>query len=381
MRRVRLIPATALLCALALPLVPASAAHADDAATAASAAPSWLRAPFTRGPIAGAVAYDGNWAYGSLAAGLPLGTRTPPRGAFTWSLSATLVSSGRPASDGDWARPSGALLLDRSGARAGAWLGVASVGATSTAHAGLRLGLGSWRSIAPFQIEGSLVTEVVRPFDPRLARVPTDTGRVRHPDTSGVVSDDREQRSLSGQGALRWVRGRLQLETAAGVIASNLNTRWPWAQAGVEYQVSRRLLLLASYGSRPNASLAFDATGRPRTMIGVQFAPWASKGWAMASAVHPSIRGWVVRRVQGERLAIYVRCREASRVELAGDFTDWNATPLEPAGGGWWVVALPIEPGLHRVRVRMDGGAWEVPPSLPRAAESEDSPAGVLLVE
>lgn len=375
MNRLRLVCLASLLGALATP----SPSRADEGGSPQAAAPAWLRAPATRGPIAGGLAYDGNWAYGSLASGLPLGPRTLARDAFAWSISATLTSSGRPATDGGWSRPSGALLLDRSGARTGAWLGVANVGAdaASGAHAGLRLGVGSWRSLAPFQVEGSLVTEAFRQL---RAKRNADRDSLRRA-ASPFVAEDREQRSLGGHGTLRWVRGRLQLETSAGVIASNLSARWPWAQAGIEYQVTRRLLVLGSYGSRPNASLAFDDMGRPHTMIGLQFAPWAAKGWAMASAVRPSMRSLVVRRVEGGRIAIYVRCRETSRVELSGDFTDWNATALSPTGGGWWVVVLPVEPGLHRVRVRVDGGAWQAPPSLPRTGENEDSPAGVLLVD
>ena len=113
----------------------------------------------------------------------------------------------------------------------------------------------------------------------------------------------------------------------------------------------------------------------------VQWAPWASPKWAMAQAVRPSMRAWVARGAGAGRLAIFIRCRDSHRVELAGDFTDWLATPLEPTEGGWWRLVVPIDPGLHRVRVRLDDGAWEVPPGLPRAAGDGESPAGVLLVE
>ena len=93
------------------------------------------------------------------------------------------------------------------------------------------------------------------------------------------------------------------------------------------------------------------------------------------------MRAWVTRRAPAGRLAIFLRCQDAKRVELASDFTDWLPTALEPAGGGWWELIVPVEPGLHRVRARLDGGAWEVPPGLPRSADEAEAPAGVLLVE
>src|SRR5262249_34372029 len=141
----------------ALALVAPAPARAEDDSASPAAAPAWLRAPATRGPIAGLMAYDGRWAYGSLAAGLPLGARPRPRDAtdgtrrptFAWSLNAMLTSTGRPGEDGYWTQPNGALLLDRSGARTGAWLGIANAErpAAGAARAGPRLGLGLWRAL------------------------------------------------------------------------------------------------------------------------------------------------------------------------------------------------------------------------------------------
>ncbi|HYC33458.1 MAG TPA: glycogen-binding domain-containing protein [Gemmatimonadales bacterium] len=52
----------------------------------------------------------------------------------------------------------------------------------------------------------------------------------------------------------------------------------------------------------------------------------------------------------------------ADRVELAGDFTDWRPVPLQYAGVGGWRTVLPISSGLHRLAVRIDGGAWQAAP-------------------
>jgi 1,4-alpha-glucan branching enzyme len=54
----------------------------------------------------------------------------------------------------------------------------------------------------------------------------------------------------------------------------------------------------------------------------------------------------------------------ASQVELAGDFTDWRPVPLDPWGDGAWRTVLTIPRGLHRLAVRVDGGAWHAPPGL-----------------
>ncbi len=60
----------------------------------------------------------------------------------------------------------------------------------------------------------------------------------------------------------------------------------------------------------------------------------------------------------------------ADTVELAGDFTDWKPVALRPWGEHSWRTLLPMAPGLHRLAVRVDGGAWRAPPGT-RAVQSE----------
>ena len=67
---------------------------------------------------------------------------------------------------------------------------------------------------------------------------------------------------------------------------------------------------------------------------------------------------------------IVVRAPEARTVELAGDFTDWEPIALRPWGEDAWRTLLPVSSGLHRLAIRIDGGAWQAPPGT-RAIRSE----------
>ncbi len=58
---------------------------------------------------------------------------------------------------------------------------------------------------------------------------------------------------------------------------------------------------------------------------------------------------------------IVIEAADARAVELAGDFTDWKPVALQPWGEAGWRAQLPISPGLHRLAIRIDGGAWRAP--------------------
>jgi hypothetical protein len=67
---------------------------------------------------------------------------------------------------------------------------------------------------------------------------------------------------------------------------------------------------------------------------------------------------------------IVVQAPRAQSVELAGDFTDWKPVSLSRWGPDSWRTLLAIPPGLHRLAIRIDGGAWRAPPGT-RPVESE----------
>jgi hypothetical protein len=77
---------------------------------------------------------------------------------------------------------------------------------------------------------------------------------------------------------------------------------------------------------------------------------------------------------------IVVQAADARAVELAGDFTDWKPVPLQPWGKDGWRALLPISPGLHRLAIRIDGGAWQAPSGTrPIASEFGGEVAEVIV--
>ena len=56
-----------------------------------------------------------------------------------------------------------------------------------------------------------------------------------------------------------------------------------------------------------------------------------------------------------------IRGVSADRVEVAGDFTDWEPVTLTRVRGTAWKLPVVLGPGVYRLNVRIDGGPWQVP--------------------
>ena len=70
----------------------------------------------------------------------------------------------------------------------------------------------------------------------------------------------------------------------------------------------------------------------------------------------------------------------ARRVELMGDFTEWNAVPLDQVAKDTWEMTLRIAPGTYRLSVRLNGGAWGPPPGIPSQSDEFNGVVGVVVV-
>jgi hypothetical protein len=87
----------------------------------------------------------------------------------------------------------------------------------------------------------------------------------------------------------------------------------------------------------------------------------------------------MIERIDDTRRRIEVRGVSASRVEVMGDFTDWNPVMLESTGDAWRLERA-ISSGLHRIAIRLDGGEWIAPVNLPRATDEFGGVVGLITV-
>ncbi|MGH7459295.1 MAG: glycogen-binding domain-containing protein [Longimicrobiaceae bacterium] len=81
--------------------------------------------------------------------------------------------------------------------------------------------------------------------------------------------------------------------------------------------------------------------------------------------------GWLAPAGPAEEPPIYVQFRldaaGASRVSLAGTFTDWQPEhALRQTSPGVWIAVVPLEPGVHDYAFLVDGDSWVADPGATR---------------
>ena len=80
------------------------------------------------------------------------------------------------------------------------------------------------------------------------------------------------------------------------------------------------------------------------------------------------------------RVVLLIDAPRAESVELMGDATEWIVTQMQRVTSGRWRAELKLAPGMHRITVRADRGAWIAPPGLPMGSDDYGSPVGMITV-
>jgi hypothetical protein len=394
-RKTFLAPRAAWLAlALGLGVSAARAAGSSLDSSPFEASPLAARSLAARGPLAISAAAEPGSLHWAFESGLPLGMRRDAAGRTLamspWRLDAFVNAMHDREDAATMAGIGYALRLEHARRRTASWLGVSRGGsrAEGDPEARLRLGAGIAHAFSGVQAEVEWVaSSVLFRSDPRWFKSlkynyawQDSAGTPVPRETTVTVPSDHAATWSTAQGTLRWRMGRLSLATVGGLSLGDGVTGRRWAQGTVEWQLSRRVLLLGSLGERPSASLAFHSEAHPRSMIGIQFAPWSGMGWAMSGSLEPKATAWKTEVQPRDRLIIKVHLRDVTSAEIAGDFTDWKPVALERLHAGWWYQVLRVTPGVHRVQLRLNGGAWQSPPGLPRADDGPGGPSGTLVV-
>lgn len=250
----------------------------------------------------------------------------------------------------------GRTRLHLSGEEAGGWIGVmtgASFGESDRLP--FEISLSGWRLRKRWALAGSMVG--------------TWLGQARHLDLIG---------------AARWTGSDIEVEARVGAR--------PWAESGggvgeartsafaevtSMVALSDRFSLSLSAGTYPSDPVR-RVLGATYLSAGVLWRPVGIRGPARSdfAGLSPSVRAVSGDQPRleigsgGDSLPVRVHVAAASSVELRGDFTDWEPVPLRRVDATVWEARLPVAPGVHRVMIRINQGAW-LPPAGTRPERTE----------
>jgi hypothetical protein len=254
------------------------------------------------------------------------------------------------------------VRLHGAGTRTGFWTGVSRVSVTGGADliGSTRGEIGAWTRSGGFALSGGLSGTNVR-------------------DVSYV----------DGGIHARWERDWLQLTGSAGTRAGNQHGgAHHWGDLSATLWMTRRLAVVLGHGVYP-VDLAQLAPGGRYSAISMRIAtrPPALRDalartvrYPPPSLVRPVVASFDVKRNRDGTVRLRVRAPGAGHVEIAGDFTDWDALALERTIGDSWQIVLPLASGTHRFNIRVNGAEWGVPPGVGTVQDEFGGVVGLLLI-
>jgi hypothetical protein len=111
-------------------------------------------------------------------------------------------------------------------------------------------------------------------------------------------------------------------------------------------------------GTYPSDRFTGAAGGR-YTSAGLQVRFGGSR--SVAGSTRPSVRPSGVSAPARGFTRLAIEARDASRVEVMGDWNSWKPVAAKRAANGVWYADVRLAPGEYRYAFRVDGNEWRVP--------------------
>ncbi len=184
----------------------------------------------------------------------------------------------------------------------------------------------------------------------------------------------------------RYSRGAMSLSASGGVRlgASDLLEPKRWGELTGVFWLNRHLALTAAHGRYPSepgrgtpganyTSISLRIASRPMLL---DVAAERNPRYQTPAIARPVVAAFQVKRIGDSTQLISIRAPGARRVEITGDFTDWEPVEMErKASGDNFTLKLKVPIGSHKFNVKVDAGEWGVPPGVPML---RDELAGVV---
>lgn len=197
-----------------------------------------------------------------------------------------------------------------------------------------------------------------------------------------------------------WVARRVEIRGEAGNRAGQQLPALPgsvrsWGNASAAAWLAPRFALVASAGTYPVDYTQGFPGGRYMS-LGIRVRSGSGRSYvsgerpsageartpSSTAAARAGVLDFRVVTIGGVR-TLQVRAPRARTVEVQGDPTGWRPVSLvRTRDDGWWSTTLPAATarGTYQLNVRVNGGAWVVPPGLVQLKDEFGGVVGLLVI-
>jgi len=230
-------------------------------------------------------------------------------------------------------------------ATAGLLPAVEVTGGPVTAYGGARVAVGGVRTAtsATHASVGGLVGATLR-FAGANGETTTFGARVERTQIDSIAQLDRA-------GTVVVSRGALEFSGAVGV-RDELQSAVAFGSVGLSVAVNPTMTIDFGAGRYPANQLVGTPAGRFMS-IGATLRTGVVRPHAPEASGAPVVVSGLTR--------LTIRADDARRVDVAGDFTNWQPIAARRADNGVWYVDLRIPAGRYRYAFRENGTRWIVP--------------------
>ena len=204
-------------------------------------------------------------------------------------------------------------------------------------------------------------------------------------DQTTVTSGCRYQSRLTDlEGTVHWEHRLMELTVRGGqrfgdrLDVTSESRQWASAQAAI--WISSQLAAVAGGGREP-AQPTRGLPARSYASLGLMLAYWPiPRGIVPVETPASLVHAFELRPAGTALQRLTARIGGVESVEIMGDFTDWTPVPLIRRGRDLWELLIPLNPGVHQINLRIDGGQWIAPPGVPTIKDGFNGEVGVLVV-
>jgi hypothetical protein len=182
-----------------------------------------------------------------------------------------------------------------------------------------------------------------------------------------------------GSTSMRWITARADVDLLGGMrvrIRGDVPTTL-FGALGVTWWMTPRVGLATSVGRQLDDPLRGTAEAR-YLVAAVRFSAHPARTFVRRRQVQGPVLEWK-REGEPGMLTLSVRNVSAGKVELMGDFTDWQPLPMALEGQRW-VARVRVATGPRQVMMRLDEGEWTPPPNVAATDDGFGGKVGLIVV-